>query len=86
MHQGVEDYNVQTSRNIGVFCIHSLRESLPVTADAETTAPCDDSHVVVVICLSSLIIIIMYVYHALINALSAHMIHINLNVIFFMHR
>ena len=83
MHQGVEDYNVQTSRNIGVFCIHSLRESLPLTADAETTAPCDDSHVVVVICLSSLIIliiIIMYVYHALINALSARMIHINLNI------
>ena len=71
---------------LGVFCIHSLRESLPVTADAETTAPCDDSHVVVVICLSSLviiiiiIIIIMYVYHALINALSARMIHINLNI------
>ena len=81
MHQGVEEYNVQTSRNIGVFCIHSLRESLPLTADAETTAPCDDSHVVVVICLSSLIIIIiMYVYHALINALSARMIHINLNI------
>ena len=80
MHQGVEDYNVQTSRNIGVFCIH------PLTADAETTAPCDDSHVVVVICLSSLIIIIiiiiiiLYVYHALINALSARMIHINLNI------
>ena len=27
------------------------------------------------------IIIIMYIYHALINALSAHMIHINLNMI-----
>ena len=25
----------------------------------------------------------MYIYHALINALSAHMIHINLNVIFY---
>ena len=32
-----------------------------------------------------LIIIIMYIYHALINALSAHMIHINLNVIFYSH-
>ena len=30
-------------------------------------------------------IIIMYIYHALINALSAHMIHINLNMIFYAH-
>ena len=27
----------------------------------------------------------MYIYHALMNALSAHMIHINLNIIFFTH-
>ena len=32
-----------------------------------------------------IIIIIMYFYHALINALSAHMIHINLNMIFYTH-
>ena len=32
-----------------------------------------------------LLLIIMYVYHALINALSAHMIHINLNMIFYTH-
>ena len=31
------------------------------------------------------IIIIMYIYHALINALSAHMIYINLNMIFYTH-
>ena len=31
------------------------------------------------------IIIIMYIYDALINALSAHMIHINLNMIFYTH-
>ena len=31
------------------------------------------------------LIIIMYIYHALINALSAHMIHINLNMIFYTH-
>ena len=31
------------------------------------------------------IIIIMYIYHALINAMSTHMIHINLNVIFYTH-
>ena len=30
-------------------------------------------------------IIIMYIYHALINALNAHMIHINLNMIFYTH-
>ena len=28
----------------------------------------------------------MYIYHALINALSAHMIHINLNMIFYLNR
>ena len=27
----------------------------------------------------------MYIYHVLINALSAHMIHINLNTIFYAH-
>ena len=32
-----------------------------------------------------IIIIIMYIYHALINALSADMIHINLNMIFYTH-
>ena len=31
------------------------------------------------------ITIIMYIYHALINALSAHIIHINLNMIFYTH-
>ena len=33
----------------------------------------------------SVIIMIKYIYHALINALSAHMIHINLNMIFYTH-
>ena len=32
-----------------------------------------------------IIIIIMYIYHALINALSAYMIHINLHMIFYTH-
>ena len=32
-----------------------------------------------------ILIIIMYIYHALINAMSAHMIHINLNMIFYTH-
>ena len=31
------------------------------------------------------IIIIMYIYHALINAMSAHMIHINLKMKFYTH-
>ena len=31
------------------------------------------------------LIIIMYIYHVVINALSAHMIHINLNMIFYTH-
>ena len=35
--------------------------------------------------LTSLIIILMYIYHALINALSARTIHINLNTIFYTH-
>ena len=30
-------------------------------------------------------IYIMYIYHVLISALSAHMIHINLNMIFYTH-
>ena len=30
-----------------------------------------------------MIIIIMYIYHALINALSTHMMHINLNITFY---
>ena len=32
-----------------------------------------------------IIIMIMYIYHALINALSAHMTHNNLNMIFYTH-
>ena len=35
--------------------------------------------------LNLIIIIIMYIYHALINALSAQMIHINLNMICYTH-
>ena len=32
-----------------------------------------------------LIIIVMYIYHVLINTVSTHMIHINLNAIFYAH-
>ena len=34
---------------------------------------------------SIIMIIIMYIYHVLINTLSTHMIHINLNMIFYTH-
>ena len=33
----------------------------------------------------TIIIITMYIYHALINAMSAHMLHINLNMILYTH-
>ena len=42
-----------------------------------------DFHTAPELCVS--IIIIMCIYHALINALSSHMIHINLNMIFYTH-
>ena len=38
-----------------------------------------------IIIIITLIIIIMYIYHALINALSAHIIHINPKMIFYTH-
>ena len=37
------------------------------------------------LCWQFKVIIIIYIYHALINALSAHIIHINLNTIFYTH-
>ena len=40
---------------------------------------------IITIIIIIIIIIIMYIYHALINALSAQMIHINLNMIFYTH-
>ena len=43
------------------------------------------AHGVLPLLTTFIIIIIMYIYHALINALSAHMIHINLNMIFYTH-
>ena len=43
------------------------------------------SIVIITAALDDVIIITMYIYHALINALSAHMIHINLNTIFCTH-
>ena len=40
---------------------------------------------IIIITILLLLLIIMYIYHALINALSAHMIHINLNMLFYTH-
>ena len=40
---------------------------------------------VVMSTITIMIMIIMYIYHAPINALSAHMININLNMIFYTH-
>ena len=42
-----------------------------------------NSKVSLLISVQCMIIIIMYIYHVLINALGAHMIHINLNTIFY---
>ena len=41
--------------------------------------------IIIIIIVLTVIIIIMYICHALINALSARMIHINLNAIFYTH-
>ena len=37
------------------------------------------------ISVSNIVIVIMYIYHVLIKALRAHMIHINLNAIVYTH-
>ena len=47
----------------------------------ELSCPCLLLFLIIII----IIIIIMYIYHAVINALSAHMIHIHLNIIFYTH-
>ena len=47
---------------------------------------CDQCLSMVQCCFTSTeTVIINHIYHALINALSAHMIHINLNMIFYTH-
>ena len=60
--------------SVPVFFSTCLFQCLPVYVCVRARA-----HVCVII------IIIMYIYHAFINALSAHMIHINLNMIFYTH-
>ena len=58
-------------------CMH-LEESLQTSVWAIIHKNC--------LIIINVIIIIMYIYHALINTLSAHMIHSNLNTIFCTHR
>ena len=47
--------------------------------------PTSSTHFINTIIVSTHLIIIMSIYHALINGLSAHKIHINLNMIFYTH-
>ena len=81
------------------FCVHSqLRKvcSLPFSFPFDMNGSCQLVliQIVLIVCIYRststsgpiIIIIIMYIYHALINALSAHMIHINLNMIFYHSR
>ena len=41
--------------------------------------------IIIMMMMMMIIIIIMYTYHALVNSLNAHMIHINLQMIFCAH-
>ena len=55
--------------------------------ESETLLLCDTGIIIMYIyhALCDTGIIIMYIYHALVNALSAYMIHIDLNPIFYTH-
>ena len=64
---------------VPVSCRSARRKGLVVRVGMAVTATVN----VGTACL--IIIIIMYIYHALINAMSAHMIHINLNMLFYTH-
>ena len=44
-----------------------------------------NNKIIIIIIIIIITMIIMNIYHALINALSAHMIHINLDMIFYTH-
>ena len=59
--------------------LQPLRNSLSIQlSSCQHTHPTSPSQLTI-----NILRIIMYIYHALINALSAHMIHINLNIIFY---
>ena len=71
-------------------CIHAHRHALTSHHFVQLNQKCSfppppHSHLLHMFSMVSKIIIIMYFYHALINALSAQMIHITLNIIFYTH-
>ena len=49
------------------------------------TNSCVQFNVIIITIITTLLLLLLYIYHALINALSAHMIHINLHMIFYTH-
>ena len=57
---------------VGINCVYSNSDSKATKLHRHTDT-------------DTIIIIIMYIYHALINAMSAHMLHINLNMILYTH-
>ena len=85
---------VQHSIEQHIFsCFHAFAEKISPTCHVcfpLTALHFSFVHSVLCVCVCVcvcviIIIIIMYIYHALINALSAHTIHINLNMIFYTH-
>ena len=66
--------------------MHDLTLSLTIL-DCESFKHVDfiSLFVILIVICGTHVIIIMYIYHALINALSIHMININLNMIFYTH-
>ena len=71
---------LRKSNTIFQRCGGNLDDRLPVR---ETKTLLIDIYTYIF--LTNKLIIMMYIYHVLINALSAHMIHINLNMIFYTH-
>ena len=94
MLQSVQAEN--NARNFDGFCSHTLSQvvylvdslSVTISSGGNSARSFDGfcsftlSHG---LCIQLIIIIIMYIYHALINALSAHVIHMNLHMVFCTH-
>ena len=59
-----------------------IKKQQKTTTTTTTTTTKTTTIIIIIMMIMVIIIIIMYSYHALINALSAHMIQINLNTIF----
>ena len=67
----------------GVKLIDRFGEMMPPTCENHATQLANTKYVET--CVYIKIIIKLYIYYVLINALSTHMIQINLNVIFYTH-